>query len=85
MGSKDVPAERKCLPRGRVRTREVKELVFNRLEYDASRPYLHLNRSLRLPEKVIVEVRRTVNGEEVRIVYEPEGNNPLITAEGLVK
>ena len=63
----------------------MEELVFNRLEYDASRPYLRLNRSLRFLEKVIVEVRRTVNGEEVRIVYKPESNNPLITAEGLVK
>ena len=85
MGSKDVPAERKRLPRGRVRTREVKELVFNRFEYDASRPYLRFNRSLYLLKKVIIKVRRTVNGEEVYIVYEPEGNNPLIIAEGLVK
>ena len=85
VGSKDVPAERKRLPRGYVRTREVKELVFNRFEYDVSRPYLRFNRSLRLPEKVIVEVRRTVNGKEVRIVYEPKGNNPLVTAEGLVE
>ena len=85
MGSKDVPAERKRLPRGRIRTREVEELAFNRFEYDASRPYLRFNRNLRLPEKVVVEVRRTVNGEEVRIVYEPEGNNPLVAAEGLVE
>ena len=85
VGSKDVPAERKRLPRGRVYTREVEELAFSRLEYVASRPYLRLNRNLRLSEKVIVEVRRTVNGKEVRIVYEPKGNNPLVTAEGLVE
>ena len=75
--SKDVPAECNRFPRDRVRTREVKELVFNRFEYDVFRPYLRLNYSLRLPEKVIVEVRRTVNGEKVRIIYEPEGNNPV--------
>ena len=65
--------------------KKVKKLVFNRFEDDVSRPYLRLNRNLRFPEKVIVKVRRTVNGEEVRIVYEPESNNPLITAEGLIK
>ena len=85
VGSEDVPAERKRLPRGRVRTREVEELAFSRLEHDASRPCLRLDRGLRLPEKVVVEVRRTANGEEVRVVYEPEGNNPLMAAEGLVE
>ena len=64
VGSEDVPVERKRLPRGRVRAREVEELAFSRLEHDASRPCPRLDRGPRLPEKVAAEVRRTADGED---------------------
>ena len=63
----------------------MEELVFRRLEDDASRSSLRFNRSLRLPKETVVEARRTVNGEEVRVVYESEGNNPSVTIKGLVE
>ena len=63
----------------------MEELAFRRLEDDASRSSLRFNRSLRLPKEAVVEARRIVNGEEVRVVRKSESNNPSVATEGLVE